>query len=56
MLIVFPDELLDNPDCYTIEYGKGLVPTATATPEEIEAIERYRKVMERAKLFSMEKK
>lgn len=43
MLITQPKILRDNPDCYTVEKGKGYVPTEIATEEERKAIEEFNK-------------
>lgn len=49
MLIGLPEEMLQNPDCYTIKDGvKGYFPTPIATEEERRAIEKYNRDYEKA--------
>ncbi len=43
MLIPKPAIMLNNPDCYKVEFGKGYVPTESATEEEKKAIAEYNK-------------
>lgn len=43
MLMSQPKILRDNPECYRVEYGKGYVPTETATEEEKKAIAEFNK-------------
>ena len=49
MLFSEPDILRNNPECYTIEFGKGYVPTAIATEEEKKAVEEFNRKLRKGR-------